>query len=265
MFASYLYKWNHKKRFSQKMKILQIGCGAMGKPILQAIKNNYKNITVWEKDDKPDGTIFDIIIICVKPQDFKSIINDINLFSHGLTIIISIMAGISTHYLGKYLTNTKSIVRVMPNLGMAMSGGVNVIYDSVKSEISEQFISNVFVGNNMPIFVDSDSEIDNFTPVSGSGIAYFLLLAKLLRNYSIDKLGLNNEVAFDMIQSLMKNAVEMSENVSFDECIAKIASKKGVTESVINSVENKLYELLHDGLEAGKNRAVEMSTILESE
>ena len=67
----------------------------------------------------------DIIILSVKPQDFKNMAVDLKKYLNGKQVILSIMAGISISGISETLNQVK-IVRSMPNtpakLGVGITG-----------------------------------------------------------------------------------------------------------------------------------------------
>ena len=59
---------------------------------------------------------FEIIFLCVKPQDIETAINEnINIFRDDQTVI-SVAAGVTVGTIKKLLGNNSSVIRAMPNL-----------------------------------------------------------------------------------------------------------------------------------------------------
>lgn len=234
----------------------------MGTPVLENCLKFYKEVTLIEKIEiKKDGVKcfndfkqianidFDIVIIAVKPQHFGDIADEIAKICNENTIVVSIMAGINAAYLAKKITKTSKFIRVMPNLGMMLeSGGINAIYDGVQTDFSKEFVENIFGGVNECIYVDIDKFVDTFTPITGCGIAYFLLLAKIM----FDRLYLT-QGNDKLVRKLMQNAVDLSEKMSFDEAISRIASKAGVTEAALKVMK----PIMENGVTEGINSAME--------
>ncbi len=245
------------------MKILQIGCGAMGAPIYKEICKKYSNIRVLEKNSAPFNEIFDVIIIAVKPQDFPSVAEIINKISAVNTVIFSIMAGISLQCLAKNITKTANFIRIMPNLGMVTENGIALVLDKINSPFTRQFIADIFSENSTIMYTKSDDEIDKYTPVTGSGMAYFLLLGKMIQDYAASNFEISQQDSAKIACKLLQNAAEMAQKSSFDEAIAKIASKGGITQCAIDNMQEGMRKSLENGLKSGEERAFELSKLLD--
>jgi len=250
------------------MKILQIGCGAMGTPILINCKKYYNDITLLtigtrhienikciNSFNKIQDEKFDIILIAIKPQQFNEISQKINEITDENTIIVSIMAAITTDYLAKKISNTKNFIRVMPNLGMMLkSGGISLVYYKVeysKETKCTKIVENIFGESSILSILPHEQSLDAFTPITGCGIAYFALFGTLLEQWS-------ETSSIQIIRKLMENTVELSEQCSFQEIIDKISSKGGVTEAVINAMKDKMKEAIKEGLKAGELKIQEL-------
>jgi|GEM_PF-6704087 len=243
------------------MKVLQIGGGNIGLPIYNNTKNHYKNATLITKSNGGlEGLkkqIFDIIVLAIKPQQFAELAPQINNFTDGNTIIVSIMAAVEIKTLAKHIANRQNFVRIMPNLGVKLaSGGVNLVYNCVKNTKMDAFIENVFGGKNIVLNLSDEKQIDELTPITGCGIAYFLLLAKIMQNKS--SLGKN------IIRSLINNAFELSQNNEFNEVIAQIASKSGVTEAAIKAMQSDIANGLQQGINAGLKKIEDLREVISS-
>ena len=121
-------------------KVGIIGYGNMGQAIAERIKEKYA-VCVFDKDKNKISALenivavsdlvhlvqqSEIIILAVKPQDFKSVLDEIKS-SVGEKLIITIAAGISTEYIKSLLGQSVRVVRIMPNLPSQIGRGVSVI------------------------------------------------------------------------------------------------------------------------------------------
>lgn len=243
-----------------KKRIGIIGFGNMGSAIAEGLKNTYE-VIVYDKDISKIKSLkkikvassnidlvknVDLVILAVKPQDFKSLLNEIKDYTKD-KFVISIAAGIPIEFIKKYL-NTE-IVRVMPNLPLKVKKGVSCICpDSAVKKENLELAKKIFKRFGV-VLVIKENLIDAATAISGSGpgFLYYMIknkskseIKKYIKNIFIpifietaQKLGFDKKSA----QILAKNTAEGSliylnkSKLSLSELINKVASKGGTTEA----------------------------------
>jgi len=243
-----------------KKRIGIIGFGNMGSAIAEGLKNTYE-VIVYDKDISKIKSLkkikvassnidlvknVDLVILAVKPQDFKSLLNEIKDYTKD-KFVISIAAGIPIEFIKKYL-NTE-IVRVMPNLPLKVKKGVSCICpDSAVKKENLELAKKIFKKFGV-VLVIKENLIDAATAISGSGpgFLYYMIknkskseIKKYIKNIFIpivietaQKLGFDKKSA----QILAKNTKEGSliylnkSKLSLSELINKVASKGGTTEA----------------------------------
>jgi pyrroline-5-carboxylate reductase len=244
------------------MKVLQIGKGNMGGVIADIIVKKGYDLTIVDKfadgcirslNDESLPLSFDIILIAVKPQNFDEIADELRWFCHEETVVVSIMAGSSVATLRKRVKKAYDVTRVMPNIGMKSGCGISLVFNSWFPS-SKKFVQEIFGSDgNVILQVDSDEEIDRLTPFTGSGAALFLKLASILTAEFAKSSGANLEKSREIVMKILTQAFEMSAG-GFDEAIAKIASKGGITEAMLNAFETNLP----DAIAAGQKKALQL-------
>ena len=255
------------------MRILQVGCGALGGIVLKKYSQNYYQIEVIDKfnagGDFPNipfykdfnelkNTQYDIIIISVKPQNYREIIDDLSNIISNKTTIISIMAGIDVDRLAMNFANTQSFARIMPNIGMIFNAGVSSVYYRNCDKNIIDFVNIVFGGENILIKIDED-KTDTLTPIIGSGMVFFLLVGKILRSIAIEKFKIDENLANNCIKNLLESSFLFSkQDENFEDTIKKIASKGGITEEICRTIENDLSILLQNGVQNGIEKAIDL-------
>jgi pyrroline-5-carboxylate reductase len=70
-----------------------------------------------------------VIMICVKPQNVKAMLNSIEGKAQNGSLVISIAAGITTEYLARRLSNCQ-IIRAMPNTPAMVDEGATAIFSA---------------------------------------------------------------------------------------------------------------------------------------
>lgn len=228
-------------------KISFIGTGKMASALISCIYNKgiSKSIIANDKNEKNLNNIkkqfrikttnnneavknSDIVFICVKPQDIDAVLDEIkNAVKNQL--IVSIAAGIKLKHLENKLKN-KRIIRVMPNINCLvgeMAAGFSAGKNATKEDV--KVVSEILNSAGIAFHLKEDL-LDVITAVSGSGPAFFAYFIDAFTKAGI-KNGLPKEVAFKLAAqtALGTGKLLMEKNVSPDELIAMVASKKGTT------------------------------------
>lgn len=216
----------------------------MGKAIAKALsKDSSVKIFTVDLDKKDTSGIkkSDFIILSVKPQDAPEAIKQLK--NYGLkkeTILISIMAGFSIKKL-LHLSGHKKIIRMMPNLGLSVGAGIaawkKVGLSPLETKKAKNFINKITENFE----VKDEDTINKVTAISGSGPAYFFLLADSLVKAS-ENLGLTKNESRKLVQKTFLASALLGKNSDYSLLIKKIASRKGTTEAALKIFKNKNFE-----------------------
>ncbi len=249
-----------------KTQVIIIGFGTMGKAIARAISGKDRRIAVFGIDkNKPKISEFiqkvnkaDFIILSVKPQDAEKAIGEIKNCLYKKTILISIMAGISIQKLG-HLSGHRKIIRLMPNLGLAVGQGIAAWKKTGLSGKETQEAKN-FMNKICDNFeVKNENTINKITAISGSGPAYFFLLADSLMKAS-DHLGLNKNESRKLVARTFLSSALLGQTDDYASLIKKIASKGGTTESALQIFRKENFnEIVLAAVKAAYKRVQELN------
>lgn len=245
-----------------KTNVTIIGFGTMGKAIAKTLKKD-SSIKIFAVDlDKKDVSGIkksDFIILSVKPQDAPRAIKELKSFGlNRKTILISIMAGFSIKKLLD-LSGHKKIIRMMPNLGLSVGEGI-AAWKKINLAESETKKVREFINKITENFeVKNEDTIDKVTAISGSGPAYFFLLANHLKKAS-EKLGLTKDESKKLAEKTFLASALLARNSDYHNLIKKIASKKGTTEAALKIFKNKKFDkIVLKAVSAAYKRAKELS------
>ena len=264
-------------------KILLVGYGKMGSSLARGwLKKKLKiEISVIEKEkvlsSKKNNIIFynsfedyfeakkspDVILIAIKPQQLKDIIDYLKKIYKKNIIFISIVAGISTTWFKEKISKEIKIVRAMPNLPSSVLSGVTGIYNStniLKKEIENIKIILKSIGEI--ILLKNEKLIDIVTSISGSGPAYYFYLTEVLTEVGV-KLGLKkNEAEILAYQTFVGSAKLLKETKqNFSKLRKDVTSPGGTTEaalSILMNDRNGLNKIFTKALSAALTRAKEL-------
>ena len=264
-------------------KIAIIGCGNMGliyansflkykitskENLLLVEKNSARQLSLSEMNigkvvTASDKLISDceIIILAVKPQDFKELAESLKQVVNPNCVLLSIMAGTEISFIQSAL-NHNYIVRAMPNLPVEISMGMTAFCSS--SEISHEkimLVENLLSTTGRTLYLKDEKQLNAVTALSGSGPAYFFYFMKHLIDAGI-KMGLEEHVASILAKQTMLGSFHLinNGNKTLDEYIKSVASKGGTTEAALNTFnENNMGETIVNALMNAEKRAEELS------
>jgi len=230
-----------------RTQVIIIGFGTMGKAIAKAILKKDKKIVVFgiDKDKSNIKNVIqkvgkaDFVILATKPQDAKNAILEIKNYLNKKTIIISIMAGTSIKKL-ESLSGHKKIIRMMPNLGLSVGYGI-AAWKGVGISRSEKKKVKNFINKITENFeVQNEDTINKVTAISGSGPAYFFLLADCLIK-ACASLGFNKNESRQLVEKTFSAAAILSREGNYSSLIKKVASKGGTTEAALDVFQKENF------------------------
>jgi pyrroline-5-carboxylate reductase len=208
-----------------------IGAGVMGQTLLSGLLTSRvvsKN-QVWAGDknpsacskasealDVPAETDFqlrvptaDLILICVKPADAPIVLA--TLRNAGLrreTLLISILAGVSTDRIESLLGTENPVVRAMPNTPAVVGEGMTVICPgSHASKGHLDRAERIFEGVGKCLPVD-EIHFNAVTALSGSGPGYQFLIMEALADAGV-RVGLPRQLALTLVAQTALGAARM--------------------------------------------------------
>jgi pyrroline-5-carboxylate reductase len=179
-----------------------------------------------------------VVVIAVKPQDIETLLADVSGALEPTQTVLSIAAAIPTKLIEGQLGDAVPVVRAMPNTpvtvqeGMAgVAAGANAGEDDVA--LAEEVLGSV--GRSVRV---DEAYMDAVTAVSGSGPAYFALLAESMIEAGI-LLGLSREVATDLVVQTMLGTAKLlrDEGMHPVELREMVTSPGGTTISAIRELE----------------------------
>jgi pyrroline-5-carboxylate reductase len=148
------------------------------------------------------------LVLTVKPQDMETLMQQISEHVHPEQLVITFAAGIRTSFIEGFLAEGTPVVRVMSNVPVLVDEAMSVISPGRHAEdkhmaVAEELLSSVGRVIRLP-----EKHQDAVTATSGSGPAYFFLLAEAMIEACI-LLGLSRDVATELIIQTMLGSAKM--------------------------------------------------------
>ncbi len=248
-------------------KIAIIGLGNMGCAIRDGIlkkkliNKNYLFVSNKQLTNKIVAGQSDILIIAVKPQVMKSVLEEIKEVVSKNKLIFSIAAGVEIKIIEKILGKEKRIIRVMPNLCAKVNQSISCwVKNKNVSNKDTKIFKKIFQSIGTEIELKSENLLDQVTAISGSGPAYFFYLAELLTKSAME-IGLDKKLAYKLVsQTLVGSSEYLKKSKESPEALRKkVTSKGGTTEAAFSKISNSEFESIFlSAIESAYKRAIEL-------
>ncbi|MDT8448645.1 MAG: pyrroline-5-carboxylate reductase [Wenzhouxiangellaceae bacterium] len=179
-----------------------------------------------------------LVILAVKPQVIDKAAESIAGALNPDTIVVSVAAGTPIARLQRRLGEDQPIVRVMPNTpALYGAGATGLCASAACSDEQTKAARAVFEAVGKVFEIGDESLMDAVTAVSGSGPAYFFVLAEALAQAGSDA-GLARDVAAGLAAQTAAGAGAMLAADEFDaaELRRRVTSPGGTTEAALNAL-----------------------------
>lgn len=214
----------------QKKKMAIIGVGKMGGGLLEGILARKlmapKTITVYDKvsgrlselqqkygvrpaaNNREALTGADIVILGVKPQNMRDLLEEIRGTLGNNQLLISIAAGISTTFIEDALKKKVRVIRVMPNMPALIGCGATALAPGKYAQEEDVALAlRIFDAVGISTVV-TEELMDAVTGLSGSGPAYGFMMIEALSDAGV-LMGLSRETAVKLAAQTMLGAATL--------------------------------------------------------
>jgi pyrroline-5-carboxylate reductase len=203
---------------------------------LEELRNAYGVEAVASNVAAVEGA--ELVVIAVKPQDIEVLLAEIGHRLTGSQTVISIAAAIPTALIERHLSDAVPVVRAMPNTPATVHEGMAGIAAGAHAgeehlQRAEELLAHVGRTVRVP-----EPSMDAVTAVSGSGPAYFALLAESMIEAGI-LLGLSREVSTDLVVQTMLGTAKLLRDGKMHpvELRETVTSPGGTTIAAIRELE----------------------------
>jgi pyrroline-5-carboxylate reductase len=203
------------------------------------------------------------VVIAVKPQDMSHTVQALaGVFAQRPPLVLSIAAGIRVSDIEGWCGPGVAVVRAMPNRPALNGAGATAIYAPASlSEAQRALAAQVLGAVGTTVWVSEEAAIDVVTALSGSGPAYFFLLAELMTDAAVN-LGLDRPSAQELAIQTLFGSGRMARESDGDlaRLRAEVTSKGGTTEAAVRAFEAaNLRGIVTAALTAATDRGRELA------
>ena len=179
-----------------------------------------------------------LVVIAVKPQDFEVLLGEIGGLLEPAQTVLSVAAAIPTTKIEQLIAPGVPVVRAMPNAPAIVHEGIAGVCAGAHAgdehlSIAEDVLSHLGAVVRVP-----EPAMDAVTAVSGSGPAYFALLAEAMVEAGI-LLGLSREITTRLVVQTMLGTAKLlrDEHIHPVELREAVTSPGGTTIRAIRELE----------------------------
>ena len=255
--------------------VLIVGIGNMGAALARGIakKNKYdlhlfdthtsrvkdiaNELGVTAHITLPTQQKFEIVILCIKPQDLLEVGTWVTKCLTETSLVISILAGQSIAGVRKASSHAGGVVRAMPNIAATVHQAATAISLCEKcSEKHHQSARDIFscIGTVVEV---KEYLLDAVTGLSGSGPAYIFMIIEALIDGGV-KMGLTRGVSHELVVQTLLGAATMVKTSNIHPAILKdqVTTPGGTTIHAIHALESKgLRSILIDAVQTATEQS----------
>jgi pyrroline-5-carboxylate reductase len=185
-----------------------------------------------------------------------------DVFATHPPLVLSIAAGIRVADIVGWCGRRASVVRAMPNRPALHGAGATAIFAPADINESQRELAAAVLGAvGTTVWVRDEDALDVVTALSGSGPAYFFLLAELMTEAAVN-LGLERASAQELAIQTLFGSGRMARDSDGDlaRLRAEVTSKGGTTEAALRSLDAaNLRGIVAAALAAATERSREMA------
>ena len=264
-------------------KLAVLGCGKMGEALVAGLL-----ASGWRKPDEIVATArreerlkelaelhgipttadnvaaiagADVIVIAVKPQDIEGLLGEISPHVDAGQTVLSIVAAIPTVQIEALLAESVAVVRAMPNTPSVVHEGMaGIAPGRSATETHLQLATDVLEHVGRVVSVP-ESYLDAVTAISGSGPAYFALLAEAMIEAGI-LLGLSREISTQLVVQTMLGSAKLLRDTHMHpvELREMVTSPGGTTTRAIQVLEQSgVRAAFLNAIQAAMERSQELA------
>ena len=201
------------------------------------------------------------LVLMAKPQDMETLLAQIRPHVTPEDLVISFAAGIRTSFVEKHLPEDVPVVRVMSNVPVMVDEAMSVVTGgrfATRGSTRARRGAAGLRGQGPPT---EGAHLDAVTATSGSGPAYFFLLAEAMIEACI-LLGLSRDVATELIIQTMLGSAKMLRDTGKHpvELREMVTSPGGTTIEAIRHLEEAgVRAAFLNAIDAARKRSEELA------
>jgi pyrroline-5-carboxylate reductase len=180
----------------------------------------------------------DVVVLAVKPQDIEALLGEIGHLLQADQTVLSVAAAIPTAAIERHLATDVPVVRSMPNAPSTVHEGIAGMCAGRHAGREHLDRADTVLRAVGDVVEVAEDQMDAITAVSGSGPAYYALLAEAMIEAGI-LLGLSREISTKLVVQTMLGTARLlrDEQMHPVELREAVTSPGGTTIRAIRELE----------------------------
>ena len=202
-----------------------------------------------------------IVVLAVKPQDIDALLGEIGPLLSTEQTVLSVGAAITTRRIEARIAEGVPVVRAMPNSPSIVHEGIAGVSAGAHADDAHLAQAEDVLSHLGRVVRVPEAAMDAITAVSGSGPAYFALLAEAMIEAGI-LLGLSREISTTLVvQTMLGTAKQLrDEKMHPVELRESVTSPGGTTIFAIRELEQAgVRAAFLNAIQAAMTRARELA------
>jgi pyrroline-5-carboxylate reductase len=202
-----------------------------------------------------------LVVVAVKPQDIDALLSSVATVISPEQTVLSIAAAIPTAKIERHLASGVPVVRAMPNTPSMVHEGIAGLCAGAHASDAHVTLAEEALAHLGAVVRVPERYMDAVTAVSGSGPAYFALLAEAMIEAGL-LLGLSREISTQLVvQTMLGTAKQLRDGGMHPvELREMVTSPGGTTIAAIRELESAgVRAAFLNAIQAAMNRARELA------
>jgi len=168
------------------------------------------------------------IIVCCKPHQISTILDEISIMCSHNKHIISIAACVSIEDILEKINCQVS--RIMPTILSEINEGITLFcHHASVNEANRQFSENLFSSFSRPYIVSQDN-FETAADLTSCGPGFFSAIITEFINAVSRNSTISSEAIEEMMGKTLYGFSKLASNLSYSDIISRVATKGGITE-----------------------------------
>jgi pyrroline-5-carboxylate reductase len=261
---------------SEKRRIAILGAGRLGESMLRGLlstgwREPGEVVVTSRRAERRDGLVAlygveatsdnaaasrdaRLVVLSVKPQDIATLLAEIAPVVTPDQTLLSVAAGVTTPAIESRLPEGSRVVRAMPNAPALVHEGIAGLCGGEHARDEDLEMATSALGHLGAVVRVAEDDMDAVTALSGSGPAYFALLAEAMIEAGL-LLGLSRDVSTRLVVQTMFGSARLLR----DEQMHPVELREAVT-SPGGTTTRAIRELERSGVRAAFLNAINAAT-----
>ncbi len=180
----------------------------------------------------------ELVVVAVKPQDIDALLNDVGAKLQPSQTVLTVAAAITTAHIEARIADGVPVVRAMPNAPSTVHEGMAGLCAGAHSNDAQLALAEEALSHLGRVVRVPETTMDAVTALSGSGPAYFALLAEAMIEAGI-LLGVSREISTTLVVQTMLGTAKQLRDTGIHpvELREAVTSPGGTTIAAIRELE----------------------------